>query len=201
MSRFARWVGGGPVHPLKRRPAATVTCGMSGYRVGAAEVLRSSLDAGPVVAADGGVDVVGDAVGDVAGDAVGGAVGGVGSAPGGRRGGAGAPDVASVFRFATELCAWVATPWALAGWSAWAAAGSVVVLIGLPTLFATPGDKTQVIVPVPGAVTVALVLLQLVAAVAAAWVAWPLWAAATVTALATACLITERRRWGRLLGG
>lgn len=141
---------------------------------------------------------MGDAVGGSGGGAGGRAVGGV---PEGRRGGAGAPDAASVFRFATELCAWVATPWALAGWSAWAAAGSVVVLIGLPTLFATPGDKTQVIVPVPGAVTVALVLLQLVAAVAAAWAAWPAWAAVTVTALATTCLVTERRRWGRLLGG
>lgn len=125
----------------------------------------------------------------------GGAGGGSGS---GSRGGPDA-DIASVLRFATELCAWVATPWALAGWSVTAAVASVVLLIGLPTVFATPGDKAQVMVPVPGAVTIALVLLQLAAAVASSWAAWPLWAAVVVTALVTACLVTERTRWRRLL--
>ncbi|MEV6583809.1 hypothetical protein AB0M92_37385 [Streptomyces sp. NPDC051582] len=110
-------------------------------------------------------------------------------------------DVASVLRFATELCAWVAAPWALAPWSVAAAVAAVALLIGLPTVFSTPGDKAHVIVAVPGAVTVALVLLQLVAAVAASWAAWPTWAAVTVTALAVACLWTERTRWRRLLGG
>ncbi|MFE4633932.1 hypothetical protein ACFRJ1_11210 [Streptomyces sp. NPDC056773] len=108
-------------------------------------------------------------------------------------------DLPSVLRFATELCAWVAAPWALADWSVTAAVASVVLLIGLPTVFSTPGDKAQVIVAVPGGVTVALVLLQLVAAVAAAWSAWPVWAAAAVTVLAVACLITERTRWRGLL--
>jgi hypothetical protein len=115
--------------------------------------------------------------------------------------GAGGADVASALRFATELCAWVATPWALAPWSVVAAVAAVVLLIGLPTVFATPGDKNQVIVPVPGAVTVGLVLLQLAAAVAAAWVAWPVWAAVAVTVLAATCLWTERARRRRLLGG
>ncbi|MFE2145220.1 hypothetical protein ACFXA3_26380 [Streptomyces sp. NPDC059456] len=115
--------------------------------------------------------------------------------------GAGGADPAPALRFATELCAWVATPWALAPWSVVAAVASVVLLIGLPTVFATPGDKNQVIVPVPGAVTVGLVLLQLVAAVAAAWAAWPVWAAVAVTVLATTCLWTERTRRRRLLRG
>ncbi|MEU8432806.1 hypothetical protein AB0F18_07790 [Streptomyces sp. NPDC029216] len=119
----------------------------------------------------------------------------------GRGRGAGGPDVASVLRFATELCAWVATPWALASWSVVAAVAAVVLLIGLPTVFATPGDKKQVLVAVPGAVTVGLVLLQLVAAVVASWTAWPVWAATTVTVLATACLWTERARRRRLLHG
>lgn len=120
-----------------------------------------------------------------------------GTKVGGR--GAGSADVASGLRFASELCAWVATPWALASWSVVAAVAAVVLLIGLPTVFATPGDKNQVVVPVPGAVTVGLVLLQLIAAVAASWAAWPVWAAVAVTVLATACLWTERSRWRRLL--
>ncbi|AZP16547.1 hypothetical protein EJC51_10760 [Streptomyces aquilus] len=108
---------------------------------------------------------------------------------------------ASALRFATELVAWVAAPWALASCSWALAVLAVVVLIGLPTVFATPGDKAQVIVPVPGAVTILLVLLQLLAAVVAAWWAWPVWAAAPVSVLAAATLVTEQPRWRWLLTG
>ncbi|MFJ9059266.1 hypothetical protein OHB07_07770 [Streptomyces sp. NBC_00111] len=103
--------------------------------------------------------------------------------------------VASVLRFSCELVAWVATPWALSAHSWLLAIVSVVVLIGLPTVFSTPGDKAQVIVPVPGAVTVLLVLLQLTAAVASSWAAWPVWAAVPVTVLAAASLVAEQPRW------
>ncbi|MFB7103907.1 hypothetical protein [Streptomyces hydrogenans] len=114
---------------------------------------------------------------------------------------AGRPDdrAASALRFATELVAWVATPWALAGYSWVLAVLSVMVLVGLPTVFSTPGDKAHVIVAVPGRVTILLVLLQLAAAVLSSWAAWPSWAAVTVTALAAATLVTERRRWTWLL--
>ena len=111
------------------------------------------------------------------------------------------PDdrAASVLRFATELVAWVATPWALAGQSWLLAAVSVAVLIGLPTLFSTPGDKNSAIITVPGWATVLLVLLQLAAAVTASWVVWPVWAAVSVSVLAAATLVTERARWRWLL--
>lgn len=113
----------------------------------------------------------------------------------------GRPDdrTASALRFATELIAWVATPWALAGYSWWLAVLSVVLLIGLPTAFSTPGDKAKVIVAVPGWVTIVLVSLQLAAAVVASWLAWPVWAAIPVTLLAAATLVTERKRWHWLL--
>ena len=55
---------------------------------------------------------------------------------------------ASALRFATELVAWVATPWALAGYSWLLAALSAVLLIGLPTVLSTPGDKANVIIAV-----------------------------------------------------
>lgn len=111
------------------------------------------------------------------------------------------PDdrTASVLRFATELVAWVASPWALWDHSRTLAVLAVAVLIGLPTVFSTPGDKKQVLVPVPGGVTVLLVLLQLAAAVVAAWAVWPVWAAAVVSVLAAVTLVTERPRWGWLL--
>ncbi|MFJ4513914.1 hypothetical protein [Streptomyces sp. NPDC088816] len=107
------------------------------------------------------------------------------------------PDdrVASALRFGAELVAWVATPWALSKYSWVLAVLAVVVLIGLPTVFSTPGDKTQVIIPVPGTVTILLVLLQLAAAVIAAWSAWPAYAAVLVSLLVAATLVTERHRW------
>ncbi|MGW2891344.1 hypothetical protein ACWDDN_39800 [Streptomyces griseoruber] len=111
------------------------------------------------------------------------------------------PDdrIASVPRFAAELVAWVATPWALSTHWWPLAVVAVVVLVGLPTVFSTPGDKAQVIVPVPGVVTILLVLLQLAAATIAAWVVWPTYAAVLVSLLAVTTLVTERRRWRWLL--
>jgi hypothetical protein len=104
-----------------------------------------------------------------------------------------------MLRFAVELIAWVATPWALASHSWLLAALSVVLLIGLPTCFSTPGDKAKVIIAVPGWATVLLVLLQLAAATASSWLIWPTWAAAAVTVLAAATVVTERPRWRWLL--
>ena len=111
------------------------------------------------------------------------------------------PDsrLASALRFTTELIAWIATPWALAPHSILLAVAADVVLIGLPTVFQTPGDKPRVVVAVPGVVTILLVLLQLVAAVVAAWVAWPVVVAVVVGLLAVACVVTEQPRWRWLL--
>ncbi|MFI8231675.1 hypothetical protein ACIGDI_22835 [Streptomyces sp. NPDC085900] len=108
---------------------------------------------------------------------------------------------ASVLRFATELVAWIATPWALWPYSPPLAVLAVVLLIGLPTVFATRGDKANVVVAVPGWATVLLVLLQLVAAVVSAWWLMPVWAAVLVSLLAAATLVSEgpRTRW--LLAG
>ncbi|MBK3642303.1 hypothetical protein [Streptomyces sp. MBT33] len=78
---------------------------------------------------------------------------------------------------------------------------AVVLLIGLPTVFSTRGDKANVVVAVPGWATVLLVLLQLVAAVVSAWWLMPVWAAVLVSLLAAATLVSEgpRTRW--LLAG
>jgi hypothetical protein len=87
-------------------------------------------------------------------------------------------------------------PWALQRVSWWLAIVAVALLIALPSIFGTPGDKpNDPPVAVPGVVTIGLVLLQLVAAVVASWYAWPHWAAAIVTGLAVACVILEQPRW------
>lgn len=109
------------------------------------------------------------------------------------------PGLAAASRFLTELVAWVATPWALASVSWPLAVVSVVVLVGLPAVFATPGDKPQVMVPVAGPVTIALVVLQLVAATVASWLVWPWAAAAAVSVLVVATVVAELPRWRWLL--
>jgi len=104
-------------------------------------------------------------------------------------------------RVLTELIAWAGAAWALWPHSIPLAIGAVVLLIGLPALFGTPGDRPGggPLVPVPGVVSILLVLMQLAAATAAAWVLGPLWAAAAVTVLCLIVPVTEQPRWRRLL--
>jgi len=109
--------------------------------------------------------------------------------------------VSGGLRFLTELIAWVVVPLALWPRSALLAIGAVVLLIGLPTLFSTPGDRPGgvTIVPVPGVVTILLVLLQLAAATTAAWALGPRWPAWGVTALCVIVTVIEQPRWRRLV--
>ncbi len=105
-------------------------------------------------------------------------------------------------RFLTEIIAWVGAPWALWSHSIPLAVLSVVLLIGLPAVFSTPGDRPggDGPVAVPGIVTILLLVLQLVVATAAAWVLWPSWIAAVVTVLCLAVVGTEQPRWRALTG-
>ncbi len=109
------------------------------------------------------------------------------------------PGVAPALRFTAELVAWVATPWALSGFSIPLAVASVIVLVALPTIFATPGDKAHVLVPVSGYVTIGLVVLQMAAAVLASWIAWPTVVASIVSVLVAASIVAELPRWRWLL--
>jgi hypothetical protein len=111
-------------------------------------------------------------------------------------------DARGALRFLAELIAWVAVPWALWPHSVALAVVAVIALIGLPAVFGTPGDRPGggTLVPVPGQVTIFLVVLQLAAATAAAWAIWPSWAAITVTVICLVVPITEQPRWHRLGG-
>lgn len=113
-------------------------------------------------------------------------------------------DARGALRFLTELIAWVTVPWALWPHSIAVAIGAVVVLIGLPSLFNTPGDRPgggAPLIAVPGIVAILLVLIQLAAATAAAWVVWPWWVATPVTVLCLIVPVTEQPRWRRLMRG
>jgi hypothetical protein len=109
-------------------------------------------------------------------------------------------NVRGGFRFAAELVAMVATPWALWHYSIILAIAAVVILIALPAIFSTPGDRPggDGPVAVPGAVTISIVLVHLTAAVAAAWAVWPWWIAVMVTALCVVVVFTEQTRWRAL---
>lgn len=109
------------------------------------------------------------------------------------------PGAASALRFAVELIAWVAAPWALAGISIPLAVAAPVVLIVLPTIFSTPGDKARVMVAVPGYVTIGLVVLHMAVAAVASWAAWPPVVAIIVWVLVAASLVAELPRWRWLL--
>lgn len=118
-------------------------------------------------------------------------------------GGPGHNDARGAVRFLVELIAWVAVPWALWPHSVVLAIGSVLVLVGLPAVFGTPGDRPGggALVAVPGVVTILIVGVQLVSAGVAAWVVWPWWLAAAVSVLCLVVPVTEQPRWRRLLHG
>lgn len=101
----------------------------------------------------------------------------------------------SVFRFLTEIAAWLAFPWALADTSVPLAVVAGIVLLAIPTVFSTPGDKRHTIVAVPGRITVAIVILHILAAIYGAWSAWTPWLAVPVTVVALASVVTEQPRW------
>ena len=104
----------------------------------------------------------------------------------------------SAVRFLAEIFAWVLTPWALAPHSVVLDVVAVVLLIGIPTVFGTPGDRPNVMVPVPGPVTIAINCLEFAAAVVAAWFAWPVWAAISVTVVVIVAAGLQVDRWRRL---
>lgn len=108
------------------------------------------------------------------------------------------PTSASL-RFTVEVLAWTAGAWAATEWwdTGWAALPAAIVLIALPAVFSTPGDKKQVIVPTPGPLRLVIEVVLAVVAVAGSWAAWPAWLAVIVTVVVAAALVTgvPRARW------
>ena len=105
--------------------------------------------------------------------------------------------LSSGLRFLVELIAWVAGPWAVAQQSPWLIAPSLVVLVGLPAIFSTPGDKRQIIVATPGLLRALLEFALHAVAVTAPWLVWPTLPALAATAVVVVALATgiPRIRW------
>jgi hypothetical protein len=109
------------------------------------------------------------------------------------------PWYATALRAGLELVGWIGLPIALWPHSILAAIAAPVLLIGVPAIFQTPGDKPGTNVAVPGWVTILMVVAELGGAVAAAWLLFWTWAAVLVTVLALLTCVTEIPRWKLLL--
>ena len=109
----------------------------------------------------------------------------------------------SGLRFAVEIIAWVAGPWAVADLTeqGWTAIPALVFLLALPAVFNTPGDKKQTGVPTPGPIRIGIELFLTAVAIAGAWIVWPAWAAVLVSVVALASWIAGRRRVQWLAAG
>ena len=105
--------------------------------------------------------------------------------------------VSAGLRFLVELIAWVSGPWAATKIALWLALPAALVLVGLPSVFSTKGDKRQVLVPTPGPVRVLIELLLHAVAIAGAWIVWPALLSALITVVVAAALVTglPRLRW------
>jgi len=105
--------------------------------------------------------------------------------------------LSSGLRFLAELFEWAACAWAAAQVSPWLAILVLVILIGLPTVFSTPGDKNQYIVATPGPFRVLLELAVHAVGVACVWVVWPVWLAIIVSIIVLVAILIglPRTRW------
>lgn len=93
-------------------------------------------------------------------------------------------------RFAMELIAWVAGPWAV--WvhvSPWAMPVALVVLVGLPAVFSMPGDKKTVLVVTPGPVRIGIEIVLHIVALIAPLMVWPAFASVFVMLIVMGSLI------------
>jgi len=109
----------------------------------------------------------------------------------------------SGLRFAIEIVAWVTGPWAAAVMtdSGWAAVPVAVVLVGLPALFNTPGDKKATPIPTPGPLRILIEMLLLAVAVVATVIVLPTWAAVAVSVVGAGMLLAGRGRYRWLAAG
>ncbi|GAB2538467.1 hypothetical protein [Nocardia heshunensis] len=107
--------------------------------------------------------------------------------------------IPALLRVLTELVGWITLPWGLFHYSVIWSILAVVVLIAVPGVFATPGDKDQIMVPVHGIVTITFMLLELGGALWGAILVLPGWAVGIVAVLAAITVVTELPRWRWLL--
>ena len=102
-------------------------------------------------------------------------------------------------RFAIEVAAWVAGPWAAAELAGnWLVTIPVLaILVALPGVFSTTGDKRHVVVAVPGRVRLFIEILLAAVAIYSALVVWTYVGAIVVAVIVLAMFVAgaPRARW------
>ncbi|MBT3995276.1 MAG: hypothetical protein HOF01_05705 [Chloroflexi bacterium] len=102
-------------------------------------------------------------------------------------------------RFAIELVAWTAGPWAAADLTgSWLATiPALAILVALPGVFSTIGDKRHVVVAVPGRIRFAIEVLLAAIAIASALLVWTYIGAILVAIVALVMFVTgaPRAKW------
>lgn len=78
---------------------------------------------------------------------------------------------------------------------------AAVVLVGVPAVFSTPGDKRLTLVPTPGPLRVLIEIALVLVALGASAIVWPFWARIPIAILALAMLVTNGRRMTALARG
>lgn len=109
--------------------------------------------------------------------------------------------VSGGLRFLSELIAWIAGPWTVGLLSGWLIVPTLILLVGLPSVFSTPGDKRTIIVSTAGPVRILIEMLQYAVAAIAPWYVWPQWAAVISVGVVLVSLVLGLPRFGWLLGG
>lgn len=102
-------------------------------------------------------------------------------------------------RFAIEVVAWVAGPWAAADLTGtWLMTiPALAILVALPGVFSTLGDKKHVVVAVPGPVRLLIEVILSAVAIASAALVWTFVGGIIVAAVVVVMFITgaKRAKW------
>jgi hypothetical protein len=102
-------------------------------------------------------------------------------------------------RFAIEVVAWVAGPWAAADLTGnWLMTiPALAILVALPGVFSTTGDKKHVVVAVPGPVRLLIEIFLAVVAIASAAIVWTFIGGIIVTVVAAIMFVAgaKRAKW------
>ena len=111
--------------------------------------------------------------------------------------------VSATTRFVMELACWILGPWAAADLvgSGWVAVPTLIVLVALPALFNTPGDKKAGGISTPGPVRIAIEMVLFAAAILSSTVVGPPWFVGFVTIGAVLAVGTGRQRYRWLAAG
>lgn len=108
----------------------------------------------------------------------------------------------SGLRFGVELIAWIAGPMAaaelLGNW--WTAIPVFVVLVAIPAIFSTPGDKKQIVVATPGRFRVLIEFGLHAVAASGAYITWPTLPAVVAILVVCGSLLAGTPRMLWLLG-